>query len=112
MDGWDNGIIPENEIIEYLQPSIEDFSKATCLVLPSGGVKGVYLIGAIEYLYENCGINHIESYYGTSVGSIISGLLIIGFTPLEILVYICVHKIIDTLLASFSLSKILIEKKS
>ena len=112
MDGWDNGIIPENEIMEYLQPSLDDFSKATCLVLPSGGVKGVYLLGAIEYLYENCGINHIESYYGTSIGSIISGLLIIGFTPLEILVYICVHKIVDTLLSSFSLSKILIEKKS
>ena len=110
MNGWDDGFIPEKEIEEQLIPTLDDFSKATSLVLPSGGVKGVYLLGALQYLYEHCGLDHIQSYYGTSIGSIISGLLIIGFTPLEILVYICVHKIVLLLLESFTLTKILIEK--
>ena len=110
MNGWDDGFIPEKEIEEQLIPTLDDFSKATSLVLPSGGVKGVYLLGTLQYLYEQCGLEHIQSYYGTSIGSIISGLLIIGFTPLEILVYICVHKIVLLLLESFTLTKILIEK--
>lgn len=106
---WDNWDIKTD-----LSPSniatIQHFKKAKTLVLPSGGIKGTYILGAIQYLYDECGIKHIKSFYGTSIGAIISGLLIIGYTPLEILVYICVHKIINYLLASFDITKIFRDK--
>ena len=90
--------------------TLQHFKKAKTLVLPSGGIKGTYILGAIQYLYGECGINHIKSFYGTSIGAIISGLLIIGYTPLEILVYICVHKIVNYLLSSFDITKIFTDK--
>ena len=111
IDGWESFDIPEKEITDQLLPSLEDYKKATSLVLSSGGVKGVYILGAMHYLYETCGIDHIQSFYGTSIGSVISGLLIIGFTPMEILVYICVHKIVNQLLQSFCLPMIMTEKR-
>jgi predicted acylesterase/phospholipase RssA len=109
--GWDDELPPEEDIKEILIPTLQDFKKSTCLILPSGGVKGIYLLGAIEYLYETVGFEHIDSYYGTSIGGIISGLLIIGYTPLELLVYICVQKIITCLTASFHIANILTEKQ-
>jgi predicted acylesterase/phospholipase RssA len=90
---------------------MNDFKKANGLVLSSGGIKGIYIIGAIQYLYEKVGLDHIKSYYGTSIGSIICGLLIIGFTPLEILVCICIKKIINYLLQSFTITNLIKEKR-
>ena len=107
-DGWDDGI---PNVSDDLKPRLNDFKHATSLVLPSGGVKGVYLLGALHYLHEQCGLNHIQSYYGTSIGSIISGLLIIGFTPMEILVLICVKKIIGCLIEAFNVGFILTETR-
>lgn len=110
-DGWDAWDISDEEIKESLKPTIKDVKRATALVLPSGGVKGTYILGVLQYLYEECNqLQHIKSYYGTSIGSIISGLLIIGYTPLEILVYICIKKIVMYLLASFEITKIFTEK--
>lgn len=108
--GWDD-FLSDDQIKEKLQPSVKDFKNATCLVLPSGGVKGVYVLGALEYLYTTTGIDHINTYYGTSIGAIISGLLIIGYKPIEILVYICVNKIVEVLLATFHITNILTEKR-
>jgi len=110
-EGWDDGVLPDTDIENMLKPTLADFKKATGLVLPSGGVKGLYLIGAIQYLYETIGLNHIQSYYGTSIGAVISGLLIIGYTPLEILVFVCVQKIMALLMSSLNLGKILTEKR-
>ena len=110
-DGWDDGVLPDTDIEKLLKPNITDFKKSTGLVLPSGGVKGLYIIGAIQYLYETIGLGHIQSYYGTSIGAVISGLLIVGYTPLDILVFICVQKIMTLLMTSFNLAKILTEKR-
>ena len=104
---WDE--LPD--VREDLKPKINDYKNATCLVLPSGGIKGVYLLGALHYLYETCGMDHIQSYYGTSIGSIISGLLIIGFTPMEILIVICVKKIVSCLIDAFNIGYMLTDKK-
>jgi len=90
---------------------LEDFKSSTCLVLPSGGVKGVYVLGALEYLYNMCGLEHITTFYGTSIGAIISGLLAIGYTPMEILVYICVQKIMAHLVSTFHIANIITEKQ-
>jgi predicted acylesterase/phospholipase RssA len=75
------------------QPTLDSFTKADALVLSGGGMKGLYILGAIEYLYTEVGLDHITSYYGTSIGAVISVLLVAGYTPVEIMAQICVKKI-------------------
>lgn len=59
------------------------------LVLSGGSIKGVCHIGALDYLADENKIKNIKNYVGTSVGSIIGYLLIIDYTPLEILLSFC-----------------------
>lgn len=54
------------------------------IVLSGGSTKGILLLGALHFLYEIKLISDISNYVGTSVGSIICYLLIIGFEPLEL----------------------------
>lgn len=63
------------------------------LVLSGGAMKGLCILGAIQYCMDNKMFEHIHTYIGTSIGSIIGYLLIIGYTPIEIFVYICMHPI-------------------
>lgn len=54
------------------------------LVLSGGGVKGIAHIGALYALKELGILNNIEIYAGTSIGSLIISLLVIGYNPSEI----------------------------
>lgn len=65
------------------------------IVLSGGGIQGIMLLGSIQYLYDNFLINNIKNYIGTSCGAIISYLLIIGYTPVEIIVYFCKNRTIE-----------------
>jgi predicted acylesterase/phospholipase RssA len=53
------------------------------LVISGGGPRGLAILGALHYVYENGGLRNVEEYWGTSVGSVISLLLLIGYTPFE-----------------------------
>ena len=55
----------------------------TKLVLSGGGPRGLAIIGALHYAHEKNMLNNINEYYGTSIGSVISLLLLIGYTPVE-----------------------------
>lgn len=57
--------------------------KYTRLVLSGGGPKGLAMLGALDYIHEREDLDNIQEYWGTSVGSIISLLLLIGYTPFE-----------------------------
>jgi len=57
--------------------------KYDTLVLPGGGIRGFYLLGAIQALLD-ADLLDVKIYVGTSVGTIISYLLAIGYTPVEI----------------------------
>jgi predicted patatin/cPLA2 family phospholipase len=57
--------------------------KFTKLVLSGGGPRGLALLGALNYVYECNGLDDIDEYWGTSVGSVINLLLLIGYTPFE-----------------------------
>jgi predicted patatin/cPLA2 family phospholipase len=67
------------------------------LVLSGGSSKGIMILGALQYAYDNFLLNKIDKYIGTSVGSIICFLLLIGYTPIEIMVYLCTHEILEKL---------------
>ena len=66
-----------------MQP-ITDFDT---LVLSGGSSKGILILGALQYAQDNFLLNKINKYIGTSVGSIICFLLLIGYTPIEIMIY-------------------------
>ena len=61
------------------------------LVLSGGALNGIILLGGIQFLYDKHLFQTITTFVGTSIGSIISYLLIIGYTPIEIIVYLCTH---------------------
>jgi predicted acylesterase/phospholipase RssA len=56
------------------------------IVLSGGGVKGLGELGALHYYVENgiVDLTQVKEYATASIGSVIAGLLIIGFTPMEI----------------------------
>jgi predicted acylesterase/phospholipase RssA len=54
------------------------------LVVSSGGMNGLIILGALNYLQCIGKLKEIKKYIGCSAGSIISLLLIIGYTPFEI----------------------------
>ena len=84
----------KNEIIKNNLESQYNFN---CLVLSGGGSKGYSMLGALQYLYDKGYMESIKNFIGTSIGGIISYLLIIGMTPIEIIVYLSTHKITERL---------------
>ncbi len=68
------------------------------LVISGGGVKIIGALGAIKYLEEKKQLANIRKFFGTSAGSVLSLMLVLGFTSGEII------KFIET----FDLSKIFI----
>ena len=57
------------------------------LCIGSGGIQGLMYISGLKYLIDNNFINldKIENYYGTSIGSIICFIFLIGYKPNEII---------------------------
>lgn len=66
------------------------------LVLSGGGIKGILQLGSIYYLIENEYLipSQIKSYYGTSIGAVISFFLIIEYDPITLLQYLLSNKIL------------------
>ena len=83
------------EKVEEKVVIIEDVIPLPCefdtLVLSGGSIQGISILGGLQYLKDNNMINNIQNYVGTSVGSIICYLLVIGYTPIEIVVYLCIN---------------------
>jgi predicted acylesterase/phospholipase RssA len=72
-------------------------SSYTTLVLSGGSVRGIALLGALQYAYDNFLLKQIDTYIGTSAGAMICYLLCIGYTPVEIIVYLCTHQLMEKL---------------
>lgn len=62
---------------------IDDFNT---LVLSGGGVKGLAMLGSLQYLIHDSKLKNLKKYIGTSIGAIICVLLIIGYNPQDIIV--------------------------
>lgn len=74
------------------------------LIVAGGAVKGVSILGAIHYAFDNNLLNNINTFVGTSVGSMIVYFMSIGYTPIEIFKKIHKHKIFERLNASTNLT--------
>jgi predicted acylesterase/phospholipase RssA len=72
-----------------------NITKHDTLVLPGGGVKGLTILGALQYCCDNFMLTDIVNYVGTSSGSMICYLLAIGYTPTDIITNICCHQIME-----------------
>lgn len=55
------------------------------LVISGGGISGLGILGIIKYLEEKNLLKNIKNYIGTSVGSILAFLILIGYTSEELI---------------------------
>jgi predicted acylesterase/phospholipase RssA len=65
------------------------------LVISGTSSKCIITLGALQYIYDNFLSKSLKTFIGTSSGSIICYLLIIGYTPMEIMVYICTNQLFE-----------------
>ena len=65
------------------------------VVLSGGALRGFALLGSLQALYDRGKLVSAQKYIGTSIGAIIGYLLCIGYTPVEIMVYLCQEKCIE-----------------
>jgi NTE family protein len=77
------------------------------LVISGGSVKGFGILGAIQYIHEQINILNINSFFGTSIGAIISYMLCIGQTPLEIIHSVVSSKILDKIQTDINIEQLL-----
>jgi Patatin-like phospholipase len=77
------------------------------LVLSGGALKGVAQLGALKYVEDTIGFKTIHYFYGTSIGAVICYLLIIGFSPMEIIQTVIKSKLMDKLISTFNLFQVL-----
>jgi NTE family protein len=66
-------------------------SEYDTIVLSGGSINGIIILGSLQYLKDKNMINNIKIYAGTSIGAVLAYLLIIGYTPIEIIVYLCTN---------------------
>lgn len=85
---------PETTTDESESDSDPDIKYDT-LVLPGGGIKGLMILGALQYCYDNFILTDVINYVGTSSGAMTSYLLAIGYTPVDIVTYICCYQIME-----------------
>lgn len=65
------------------------------LVLSGGSIHAIIVLGALQYAEDNFLLKKINTIIGTSAGAICGYLLAIGYTPLEIMVYLCTKQVLE-----------------
>jgi len=68
------------------------------LVLSGASSKALTFLGALQYCYDFGLIRNVKNYVGTSAGAMICFFLAIGYSPSDIIVYICVQQLMDKML--------------
>ena len=65
----------------------------TTLVVSGGSTKGNIALGCLQYAWDQAYLDHVKTYVGTSIGSAITYLMAIGYSPREVMVYLCVNHV-------------------
>lgn len=78
------------------------------LVISGGGIYGILVLGALQYCIDVniLDLNKLDLLVGTSIGSVICYLLVLGFYPTEIIHLIIRHRQQLDSLSSFNLVKL------
>lgn len=77
-----NNIIKQDTIDIPLYYS-KKLKKYNTLVLSGGGIKGIIHVGALKALEKKGYLRHIKKIYGTSIGSLVAIMHVVGYTPEE-----------------------------
>lgn len=67
------------------------------VIISGGALYGILALGAINYSMEQHLLRDVHTYIGVSSGAITSYLLAIGYSPMDILVYMIQNQIIEKL---------------
>jgi len=65
------------------------------LVLSGGSIHAMIMLGSLQYAVDNNMLHKITTYVGASAGAICVYLLAIGYTPTEIMVYLCTKQVLE-----------------
>ena len=65
------------------------------LVLSGGSIHAIIMLGALQYAEDNYLLKKIDKYIGTSAGAMCGYLLAIGYTPEEIIVFLCTKQLLE-----------------
>lgn len=87
----------DTELIKTDTELIKKDTEFDTIVLSGGAAKGLCTLGALQYAEDNYLLSKVKIFVGTSIGSIIGYLIAIGYKPIEILVYICTHQLLENL---------------
>lgn len=68
------------------------------ICLSGGGLKVFGTLGALHYAHDMDLLKNIKHYSGTSAGAMVCYLLAIGYSPLDIISYICTNKVLDSMI--------------
>lgn len=83
-----------------MRPKIPEY---TTLVMSGGGVRGLALLGALQYLADQNRLSRIQKFIGTSIGAIIGYLIAIGYSPIEIMIQVNQRHMIETFVQSLNI---------
>lgn len=67
------------------------------LVLSGGAVRGISILGGLQCLHDRGMLEEVDTLIGTSIGSVILYLYIIGYSPVEVMVTLCKKGFIEKL---------------
>ncbi len=76
-------INPIFDIPIYISKKNRQSCKKRVLILSGGGIKGLAHVGAMKALDELGYLDNIEEFAGASVGSLILGMFLVGYSPNE-----------------------------
>lgn len=68
------------------------------LVLSGGSIKGIAMLGAMQCLSDRGLLDGVQDFIGTSVGCILAYLYILGYSPVEIMVFLCQKGFVERVL--------------
>jgi hypothetical protein len=76
------------------------------LILSGGSIRSICSLGTIQYCDDNNLIDAVDTFIATSAGAIIAYLLILGYTPIDLISIICSNKLFKDQLPIFDLSSL------
>lgn len=83
-----------------MRPKIPEY---TTLVMSGGGVRGLGMLGALQYLADQNRLSRIRKFIGTSIGAIIGYLVAIGYSPIEIMIQVNQRRMMETFVQSLNI---------